>query len=159
MKWIVSLVILFCVAPVHAYSVNQGDVIGWEGNTGFVTGPHLHFEVRVNGAHTNPRDYLGITLAQEYGPASWTGWYSFHSGIDLASNEGYGAPIFAAATGEVIIQQYYGGYGNTIVIDHGDGLMTLYGHLSDFAVVPEPSGILALCGGIAGLLAFRRRRK
>lgn len=163
-----ALVILFCATSTYAYSVNQGDVIGYEGATGFATGPHLHFEVRANGSHTNPRDYLGgmliwpmsnYRITQEYGPASWTAYYSFHTGIDLASNDGYGAPIFAAATGNVILQQYYGGYGNTIVIDHGEGLMTLYGHLADFAIIPEPSSLLALGGGLIGIIGMFKRNR
>lgn len=50
----------------------------------------------------------------------------FHSGIDIALTRG--TKIRAAASGVVTTSAWLGGYGLTIVIDHGDGISTLYGH-------------------------------
>jgi murein DD-endopeptidase MepM/ murein hydrolase activator NlpD len=55
-----------------------------------------------------------------------------HTGIDLAAIGG--TPIFAAEAGRVIISGERGGYGNTVVIDHGGGLATLYAHQSRITV-------------------------
>ncbi len=57
-----------------------------------------------------------------------------HLGIDLASTEH--APIQAANTGIVIYTGYLGIYGNSVIIDHGQGIFSMYGHLSTVTVKP-----------------------
>ncbi len=54
------------------------------------------------------------------------GYEKFHSGMDFGADEG--SMIRAAAAGNVILSDWYGGYGNTVIIDHGNGITTLYGH-------------------------------
>ena len=54
--------------------------------------------------------------------------YRMHTGVDIGA--GYGANIDAADDGTVIISTYSSSYGNYIVIDHGNGTTTLYGHMS-----------------------------
>jgi murein DD-endopeptidase MepM/ murein hydrolase activator NlpD len=55
-----------------------------------------------------------------------------HLGYDLATTAH--APVTAANDGVVALAEFFGIYGNTVVIDHGFGLMSLYGHLSSFGV-------------------------
>ena len=57
------------------------------------------------------------------------GTQSFHGGIDIAGPGIYGASVVAAADGRVVFAAWRGGFGNTIVIYHGDGVQTLYAHL------------------------------
>lgn len=56
------------------------------------------------------------------------GYARMHKGVDLAAS--YGAPIAAAAPGRVIAAGWAGGYGREVVIAHGGGLQTRYGHMS-----------------------------
>jgi len=78
-----------------------------------------------------------------------------HLGLDLASVAR--APVPAANAGRVVFAGWLGIYGNTVVLDHGYGLMSLYGHLTDIAVMPGDmvgreeivgrTGITGLAGG------------
>ena len=70
----------------------------------------------------------GGQLSSPYG---WR-WGRMHTGIDIANE--LGAPVVAAAAGQVIWAGVKGGYGYTIIISHGNGYTTLYGHLNDFFV-------------------------
>ncbi|MCE9559146.1 MAG: peptidoglycan DD-metalloendopeptidase family protein [Armatimonadetes bacterium] len=58
--------------------------------------------------------------------------YRLHAGIDIGV--GYGSSVRAASGGTVIICGSARGYGNRVVIDHGGGISTLYGHLSRISV-------------------------
>jgi murein DD-endopeptidase MepM/ murein hydrolase activator NlpD len=55
-----------------------------------------------------------------------------HTGIDIGAS--YDSPVWAAAAGSVVVAGPVSGYGNAIVIDHGAGIATLYGHLSKLGV-------------------------
>jgi murein DD-endopeptidase MepM/ murein hydrolase activator NlpD len=61
------------------------------------------------------------------------GTVRMHNGTDLDADAG--APIRAAADGEVVVAGWQGGYGFTVVIDHGNGLATLYAHQSAIVVL------------------------
>ena len=66
----------------------------------------------------------GATLTSKYGYRSG----GFHTGIDLASK--YGTTIVASDGGKVVFSGWNGGYGNCVIIDHGNGYETLYAHNS-----------------------------
>jgi murein DD-endopeptidase MepM/ murein hydrolase activator NlpD len=75
-------------------------------------------------------------LASRYGfridPLS--GNIGFHPGVDISATQG--TPIHAVAAGTVLLADDEGGYGNAVVLDHGNSLSTLYGHMVRVAVAP-----------------------
>ena len=72
----------------------------------------------------------------------------FHSGLDIGGD--YGLPIYAAASGTVIHAGWISGYGNTVIIDHGGGVTTLYGHNDSLNVgvgqTVSQGQVIAMCG-------------
>ena len=58
--------------------------------------------------------------------------YKMHTGIDISAPGG--TSIYAADSGTVILARYYGSYGNCVIIDHGNNVVTLYGHMSRLGV-------------------------
>jgi murein DD-endopeptidase MepM/ murein hydrolase activator NlpD len=73
-------------------------------------------------------------LSAGYGMRSdpFTGGRDFHPGLDISAERG--TPVYATAAGSVELAAPSGDYGNLVVVDHGYGLVTRYGHLSKFAV-------------------------
>lgn len=95
---------------------------GNNGNNGGYTG----------GALLWPCDSTIITSEFGYRIHPLTGIWTGHTGIDIGCN--MYAPIYAAEAGTVILAEEYGGYGNAVVIDHGNGMTTLYGHNEELYV-------------------------
>lgn len=89
-------------------------------------------------------------IASPYGPRLHPifGTVRMHNGLDI--DAAMGQPVRASGAGVVVIASVQGGYGNAVVIDHGNGLGTLYGHNSSFVVEVgdrvEMGDIIALAG-------------
>ncbi len=60
------------------------------------------------------------------------GYQKFHSGMDFGADSG--TIIYAADSGNVVFAGWYGGYGNAVIIEHGNGISTLYAHTSEVYV-------------------------
>ena len=103
-------------AAAAAQSAGQGSSYTWVQGTGQLGWP-------VSGEITSPYGYRVHPI--------W-GTTIYHSGIDIGVDEG--TPVHAADSGVIVWSGWMGGYGYAVVIDHGNGLSTLYGHNSELAV-------------------------
>ncbi len=152
------------------FGATAEDILSWPGNSFDLTNPEIEpgTQVMVPGGHREfvqwliPSVATGKSGTAKVGSAAcapgpvgstafiwptsnhWVSgneYWDGHLAIDLAAGEG--APVWAADAGTVTMAQggWNGGYGNVVMIDHGNGYFTLYGHLSVISVVP--------CQGVA----------
>lgn len=100
----------------NSYSYSYGNTPSYKGNGSLSTWPAA-------GPVTSN---FGWRLHPIYGE------WRFHAGVDIGAD--YDTPIYASGDGVVISADWLGGYGNTVMIDHGGGVVTLYGHCASLAV-------------------------
>ena len=78
----------------------------------------------------NPADVLMLSSSYGYRSDPFTGAGAMHAGLDFPGP--IGTPILAAAPGKVVYVGQKSGYGNVVEVDHGQGILTRYAHLSGF---------------------------
>lgn len=163
----------------NKFSANLDDVVNWPGNNIDLTSEKVKpgDYVMVVGGHREFVQWIIPTVARGASGTSNIGsstcpggpvgsgafiwptgnhylsgndYWSGHLGIDIAA--GLGAPVWAADAGVVTIAQggWNGGYGNVVMIDHGNGYVTVYGHLSQINVVACESVASGQLIGLAG---------
>jgi murein DD-endopeptidase MepM/ murein hydrolase activator NlpD len=89
--------------------------------------------VAASSAPATTKSVAGTTTtktvaAEKNNPPAEADQMQFHKGLDIAV--AYGSDVRAAAAGTIIFSGQKGGYGNCVIVSHGNGLATLYGHLS-----------------------------
>lgn len=108
-----------------------------------------HYNVRPSGSGAMIWPISG-PITSEFGWRTHpiTGDQRFHSGLDIGGE--YGLPVHAAQSGTVTYAGWISGYGNTVIIDHGGGITTLYGHNQSLAVgegqVVSQGQVISYCG-------------
>jgi murein DD-endopeptidase MepM/ murein hydrolase activator NlpD len=114
-------------ALIRRHQGNQSVLVG---GSGLLTSP-------VPGARIT--SYFGPRVHPIFGSVRT------HTGLDFGAS--FGTPVRSAAAGEILFTGWRGGYGNTVIIDHGGSLATLYAHLSSIAATP---GQVVAVGDVIG---------
>jgi murein DD-endopeptidase MepM/ murein hydrolase activator NlpD len=94
--------------------------------------------------------WLSSTMGNRIDPL--TGEKDFHPGLDISADKG--DPVYATADGQVVNASAAGNYGNLVILDHGYGLETRYGHLSAFKI---KQGQIVKRGDLLGLVGSTGR--
>ena len=112
---------------ISAYKVEQAKI---EAAIQEATNTTGNFDIQYTGGEMLwPVAISGTYITSGYGVREHPiqGITKMHTGIDIG-NATYGSPVVAAADGVVTYAGWLGGYGNCVMINHGNGLVTLYGH-------------------------------
>ncbi len=99
-----------------------------------------------------PADQGSMSSGFGYRRDPFTGGAAMHSGLDFRAP--HGSPIYAAADGKVAYVGLKSGYGKTVEIDHGSGMITRYAHMSRFDAAP---GTRVTAGEIIGRIGSTGR--
>ncbi|MCM2310740.1 MAG: M23 family metallopeptidase [Steroidobacteraceae bacterium] len=137
--------------PADGIARLEGDVLRLERTLDRLSDAAIERELE-SMAYPNRMPVAGsrLPVSSPYGTRHdpFTGRLARHSGLDIPAR--HGTPILASGGGRVVVAGYQGAYGRTVVIDHGDGLATLYGHASTLLVRPGdvvlPQQKIALVG-------------
>lgn len=92
----------------------------------------IYPKIKTTVTNAAPQTQKKVKVAEQDNTPGEADQIQYHKGIDVGV--AYGTAVKAAATGTVIFSGVKGGYGNCVIISHGNGLATLYGHLSELLV-------------------------
>lgn len=106
----------------------------------------------ISGDWLNPFGSVSYTITGVYGVRTHpvTGEIKQHDGYDLVSDVDGRSPVYAASSGTVTYANWYSGYGNCVIIDHGDGIKSVYGHLSSITVSAGDEVVVGEMIGVEG---------
>lgn len=125
--WRLAQVYGVSVAAIRTANAKEGDMLA-VGEKLFIPGARLRGE---QVSRSYGQRMVWPTAGELTSPFGYR-WGRLHSGVDIAADAG--TPVRAARSGRTVFAGWRGGYGYTVVLDHGQGYTTLYAHMSDYEV-------------------------